>query len=394
MDERVLRFRVGVVVVAAAIITIILITLLGAWPSPFKPRDTVQIEFPSAPGVTIDTPVRKSGIQIGRVSDVQLQDDGNVLLTLKIDAKYRLNKNQICRISTRSVVTGDAVLEWVRAETQTGAPTEYIEDGDYLTNGQVAPDPFKMITRFEAKAEAALASVDGAGQSIRSAGTEVEQVAGSLNAIFGTKETELKSMVDEALLAMQNFNAVMADIQDITGDQKLKSRLQNTVQRFPELFENAQKTLVEVQNTLQQFNAVAARAERNLTNLEDLTGPLGERGEEISQDIADSMHNISTVLGNLADLSKSLNNQEGTIGQLINNPELYDRVNRIAMEVERLVHKVEPILDDARVISDKIARDPSRMGVKGLLDRRPLGAGQKYPTNFPQNTRSPGQRIR
>ena len=74
MDERTLRFRVGVVVVAGATILIILITLLGAWPSPFKPRYTFSSRFPRSPGVTIDTPVRKSGIQIGRVADVELQD--------------------------------------------------------------------------------------------------------------------------------------------------------------------------------------------------------------------------------------------------------------------------------------------------------------------------------
>ena len=79
MDERVLRFRVGVVVVAAAIITIILITLLGAWPSPFTPRYTLHIVFPAAPGVTVDTPVRKSGIEIGRVSSLELREKGGVL---------------------------------------------------------------------------------------------------------------------------------------------------------------------------------------------------------------------------------------------------------------------------------------------------------------------------
>src|SRR6056297_473822 len=115
MDEQKLRFRVGVVVLAAAIITIILITLLGAWPSPFTPRYTVQVEFPNAPGVTIDTPVRKSGIQIGRVAALELLENGRVLLTLKIDARYRLQTDEVCRISTGSLVTGDAVVEWIQA---------------------------------------------------------------------------------------------------------------------------------------------------------------------------------------------------------------------------------------------------------------------------------------
>ncbi|MFO7906412.1 MAG: MlaD family protein [Planctomycetota bacterium] len=384
MDERVLRFRVGVVVVAAAIITIILVTLLGAWPSPFRPRYTVKIQFPTAPGVTVDTPVRKSGIQIGRVSDVKLQPDGNVQLTVKIDAKYQLGENEICRITTGSLVTGDAVLEWVRSETETGIPGKYIQDGDYLTNGEVAADPFKLIARFEDQAESALVSVESAGLSISGAGQEVEKVAQGINSVLEAKQPELESMVDETLLALQNFNGVMSDLEEITGDEKLKHRLQDTIQQFPELFANAEKTLSEVQNTLGQFNAVAARAERNLTNLEDFTGPLGDRGEQISQDLVDSMRNVNNLLGNLAKLSDDLNSNKGTIGQLISDPELYERLNRTVATIEELVRKLEPILNDARVISDKIARDPERMGVKGLLDRRPLGTGQKYPTSLPQ----------
>ena len=380
MDERVLRFRVGVVVVAAAIITIILITLLGAWPSPFKPRYTVQIEFQTAPGVTVDTPVRRSGIQIGRVSNLELLDNGRVLLTLKIDDQYRLKTDQVCRISTGSVVTGDAILEWVHADAKTDAPVENIEDQDYFTNGEVAVDPLQMLAKLEDRLDSALVSIEGAGQSIGSAGQEVEKVAKSMNRVLGAKEPELEAMVDEMLLAMQNFNTVMADLQEITGDEQLKTRLRDTLQRLPDLFANAEKTLTDVQTTLGKFNAVAVRAERNLANLEDFTAPLGEKGEEISQNIVESVRNANELVANLSRLSSSLNNEEGTIGQLINNPELYDRVIRTVQEIEQLVRKAEPILDDARIISDKIARDPAQMGVRGIKDNRKAGMGTKFPT--------------
>ncbi len=380
MDERVLRFRVGVVVVAAAIITIILITLLGAWPSPFKSRKTVQVEFDSAPGVTVDTPVRKSGIQIGRVSDLELRDNGTVLLTLKIDDKYRLTMDQVCRISMGSMVTGDAVLEWVHSDAKASESAKEIMDGDYLSieeqYSEVAPDLLSMISRFEGKIDSALNSIDGAGQ-------EVKKVAQTLNSVLGPDE--LEPLVKQMLLAMQNFNTVMADIQEITGDEELKTRLRGTVQRLPELFANAEKTLTEVQTTLGKFNGVAVRAERNLANLEDFTAPLGEKGEEISQNLVESIRSVNDLLGNLAQLSTALNNEDGTVGQLINNPELYNRVNRTLMEIEKLVRKVEPILDDARVISDKIARDPAQMGVRGIRDNRMPGMGQKFPTNFLQS---------
>ena len=52
-----------------------------------------------------------------------------------------------------------------------------------------------------------------------------------------------------------------------------------------------------------------------------------------------------------------------------------------------VVRRLEPIVNDVRVITDKVARDPAQMGVKGILDRRPPGPGQKFPV--PQDESPP-----
>ena len=50
--------------------------------------------------MTKDTPVRKSGILIGRVSDVRLTDhDSKVLVTLEIQADKTIYQNEDCYIT-------------------------------------------------------------------------------------------------------------------------------------------------------------------------------------------------------------------------------------------------------------------------------------------------------
>src|SRR6266496_4155841 len=75
MDERVVQFRVGVTVLAALIITGILMLLFGELPSVLRGSYTLYVKFPSAPGVAQDTPVRSLGIHIGRVTNVQFTPD-------------------------------------------------------------------------------------------------------------------------------------------------------------------------------------------------------------------------------------------------------------------------------------------------------------------------------
>lgn len=369
MDERILRFRVGVVVVAAALITMFLITLLGAWPNPFTPRNTLHILFPAAPGVTIDTPVRKSGIEIGRVSEMELKETGEVLLTLKIDSRYPLRYNEECRIATGSLVTGDAVLEFVPAPKATSK--ELIPDGSYLTNGRVESDPFEIIADLQGQLQPAL-------RSIETAGNEVGKLANTMNMLLGSNDDQLGGIVKKTDLALDNFNKAMININALVGDDVLRSRLTESIEKLPEVLDQSRNTLADMQSTLQKFSLVAVRAEKNLANVEDFTAPLGQKGEAIVQNIVDSTASINELLANFAELSQSLKNKDGTVGQLINNPELYERLNRTLAEIELVVRKLEPIVNDVRVITDKIARDPAQMGVRGILDRRPTGAGQKF----------------
>jgi phospholipid/cholesterol/gamma-HCH transport system substrate-binding protein len=77
--------------------------------------------------------------------------------------------------------------------------------------------------------------------------------------------------------------------------------------------------------------------------------------------------------------SKSLNNPEGSLGQFINNPDLYQSLNRAAVNIEELTLELEPILHDARVFSDKIARHPELLGVRGAMQRN---AGTKSLPRF------------
>ena len=165
MDERTLQIRVGVVVVTAAIIAFLLVLFFGErrWLF-FESQKTVYLKFPQAPGVTVQTPVRKNGILIGRVTDVQLLDEGGVVLTAKIDNRHKVRRNEAVRISTASLL-GDAVLEFVPTNV-VGASTEEIVDGEYLADGLVASDPLRVLVGLEDELGGAIRSIEGAGNEV------------------------------------------------------------------------------------------------------------------------------------------------------------------------------------------------------------------------------------
>ncbi|EMI23050.1 Mammalian cell entry related domain protein [Rhodopirellula maiorica SM1] len=72
MDDNKLRFGVGVLVVSAIGIGIILTFLFGAFPNVLNQDYTLLVEFPSAEGVSPNTPVLRDGVRIGRVDEISL----------------------------------------------------------------------------------------------------------------------------------------------------------------------------------------------------------------------------------------------------------------------------------------------------------------------------------
>src|SRR5262245_12766873 len=141
MDERVVQFRVGVTVLAALIITGILMLLFGELPSVLRGSYVVYVKFPSAPGVAQDTPVRSLGIHIGRVTKVQFTGDNEVLVTAKIDGNVELYRDEAVRIS--SGLLGDAELTFVPGPRRPGQRVP-IKAGDLLA-GTVSTDPLSAF---------------------------------------------------------------------------------------------------------------------------------------------------------------------------------------------------------------------------------------------------------
>ena len=78
----------------------------------------------------------------------------------------------------------------------------------------------------------------------------------------------------------------------------------------------------------------------------------------------------------MSDFGRKLNSGQGTIGKLMGDDELYNSLNSAVRNVECLTRELKPIVSDVRVFSDRIARHPELLGVRGALERSP---GTKWP---------------
>ena len=122
---------------------------------------------------------------------------------------------------------------------------------------------------------------------------------------------------------------------------------------------------------MQGIGTTLDSADRNLRNLEGLTRPLGERGEEMVSRLDTTIGRLDEVLSQAVMFTRALNESEGTLGRLVRDPLVYDELAQAAANVNRITKELRPIVNDVRVFTDKIARHPEQLGVRGALDRRP-----------------------
>jgi phospholipid/cholesterol/gamma-HCH transport system substrate-binding protein len=393
MDERVVKFRVGVMVISTLFIAGILVLLFGDARSIVRGSYSIFIHFEDAPGVTDGTPVRKSGILIGRVTSVSFSKRGGVNVEAKIDGSVKLYHDEVPQV-TGSLLGGDVVIQFVRrarppadpyvppegnspgkvirpedaSETRTGGPnpaaqaaaqppdSREVQPGE-LIEGSVAPNAFQVFSNMEGQMATAV-------EALGNAGTEVGKVAANINKVLESNDDQINRIVSNTDESLKVFRRVLENVDDVIGDSDVRDNVKSMLRDLPELMADTRETVTTMKTTMDSVD-------RNLRNLEGFTGPLGERGETIIDNIDRALAQLDTMMGEFSDFGRKLNSGEGSLGMLIRDKELYMHLNGAATNIEKLTRELKPILADVRVFSDKIARHPESLGVRGAIQRNP-----------------------
>jgi phospholipid/cholesterol/gamma-HCH transport system substrate-binding protein len=220
--------------------------------------------------------------------------------------------------------------------------------------GAVRPSPMQILIDMQGNLEETIVSLGNAGDAVERVANRVDEI------LAGADIERLRRIVAQTERALGNFNETMDSINNVLGDEALQAQLKQGLTDLPD-------AVAEFRNTMNDVGRAATSAEQNLKNLEGLTGPIGERGEEIADSLQSAVNNLDMLLEQVGAVTKNLSNREGTLGQLLYSREMYDDVARVINNVEFLTEQLRPIVRDMQTFSNKIARDPGRLGVRGAL---------------------------
>ncbi len=342
---------------------------------------TAYIKPQSAPGVTVGTPIRKNGIRIGRVSSVRTEDD-HVVLGLSIKEKEKVYTNEVVSIGAESFL-GDAGLEVLPLPKEERG--NMISQNDVMTRVSVKRNPMEIVDvalNLEDDISQTLEAIRTASLAINEGGDGIRELTANVNAALTSDESDLKSLIGDvrnmsmkAEAALDNFNRIFENVNEIVADPILKRKVTEFVNTLPEIFKEVQNTVVDTRETINSFREVSGKASDSLDNVNVFTESLKDNGPEILEQVNGALANVQGLSDKINDFTESLGkisetfaNPDGTVGKLFNETELYDSVLETANNVKALSMKLEPIANDLRNFSDQLARNPGTI-VRGAFKK-------------------------
>ena len=356
MNERVMQFRVGVTVIATLLISGILVLLFDGLPTIGVQPYVIYLRFTQAPGVTDGTPIRKSGIRIGRVRRLQFAEDfggeiareGGVVVTAEIDAPRTIYTRERPQIGKS--LLGDAFIEFIRDPSGELGPA--LEPGVTIV-GTVVADPLQFIGNIEGSLSTAITSVARTSE-------EIGSLSRRINDLLISNDEQLVRIVTKAEQSLDGIQQAVNSANGLLGDPKLQQDIKDVATRLPKVLKELDESIVSLKPAMQRADAI-------LADIQQVSKPLGERGPALIETIDHASQKLDQALGDLSNLTRSITSSEGTLGRLLKDPSLYDEVHGLAQNVTELTRELKPIVRDVRSFTDKVARHPETLGVRGAI---------------------------
>lgn len=292
------EIKIGIFIGVALFIVAAFIFVVGDLSVLFKKHGySLLVSYDSAAGLEKRALVRMAGVKVGYVKDIRLKGS-KAEVVLNIDYGIKVPRG------SKATLASLGLLGEKHIEILPGEEPDFCQPGETIEG--IPPISFDQM-----------------GTLLLSIGNEFREIARSFGELLGGEEE--KANVKATL---QNLSSFSEDLKEFFGANK----------------EELQQGLQRSSQAVQKFDQ---RVDEISKNIDELIFMLKDVVEENRENIRINLKSIKELINETEEslrlLNKSLekiNKGEGTLGKLIQEPELYQRAEGAVGELERLIYPV------------------------------------------------------
>ena len=141
----------------------------------------------------------------------------------------------------------------------------------------------------------------------------------------------LAAMIPDVEKLLPKLDSILMNLNSILADPSLR----NTLHNVEDVSGNLKTTSVELNSLMASLNhdvpSILNRTNNVLANAELISGNVAEL------DLNKTMAEVDQTIANIKQLTEQLNNSNGTLGLLMNDPQLYNNMNRTMKSADSLL---------------------------------------------------------
>lgn len=282
--------KVGITVFLAVVVAIIGFRFMRDVPI-FGTSLKITSTFEKADGISNGSLVYIKGVRVGSVNSVQLTPENNVRVGMSIDEDVNIPNDSRANLTSLGIVEGKSIV------IDLGSSSQMVETGDEIEG-----------TYAQTMMETLSAQGEQLGSDVSNSINELNQFLRQLNE---TIDDETRGKLDETLNnILDSSDRVATLLEEKQGDIDLA-------------IESGSRVISQL-DTLTTNNR--PKVDSLMTSIEENVRQLSMVREE-----------LETASASLNQLLDKLNDGEGTMGKLINDPSVYENLDSLTIELNKLV---------------------------------------------------------
>lgn len=255
--------------------------------------NTYFTRYANVQGLSTASPVTVNGFQIGRVVDISFDEDldrrGQLVVKFSIEKSFDFGKNSIAKIYSASLMGGKSLAIIPSYDS------EIAESGDFL-KGEIESDIFSSVGE-------------------------------KLNPL----QSKLESVITSADSLLVNINQIL----DVDSRNHIKSTiasLDGAMVNLERLTLNSELLVIENRKSLRSSMENVEHVTENFSSLSDTL---------IEANLGGLLAKIDSTMANLNSISMKIDNADGTIGKFVNDPAVYDNLDKATKELGELLEDLK-----------------------------------------------------